>query len=78
MSEFSLITDSDLARAREDTGFRQRLLTENLERLLGELSKLQRAAKNDKRADQVREGVELAIKLADLLRRIAPGATNAA
>jgi hypothetical protein len=78
MPAFSLITDADLARARADSHFRQRLLTENLERLLGELSKLQRAAKNPKRADQVREGVELAIKLADLLRRISPGAPNAA
>jgi hypothetical protein len=71
MRESSLITDSDLARARRDTGFRQQLLTESLELLLGELGKLQRAASNTNaaRADQVREGVELAVKLADLLRR---------
>jgi len=73
MNEISLITDSDLARAREDAEFRQRLLTENLELLLGELNKLQRGANKAKRPDQVREGVELAIKLADLLRRIGPG-----
>jgi N-glycosylase/DNA lyase len=78
MHEFPLITDSDLARARHDADFRQRLLTESLERLLGELSKLQRAANNAARADQVREGVELAVKLADLLRRITPGAPRAA
>jgi N-glycosylase/DNA lyase len=71
MPEFPLITDSDLARAREDAEFRQRLLTESLERLLKKLSKLQRDVKNAQRADQVREGVELAVKLADLLRRIA-------
>ena len=29
MHEFSTITDSDLARAREDANFRKRLLTEN-------------------------------------------------
>jgi hypothetical protein len=73
-----LVTDSDLARAREDAEFRQRLLTESLERLLGELNKLQRAAHDAKQAGQVREGVELAVKLADLLRRIAPGAPHAA
>jgi hypothetical protein len=78
MPEFPLITDSDLARAREDAEFRQRLLTESLERLLKKLSKLQRDAKNAKRADQVREGVELAVKLADLLRRIASQAPRAA
>jgi hypothetical protein len=78
MGESRLVTDSDLARARRDTGFRQRLLTESLELLLGELGKLQRAAQNAARAEQIREGVELALKLADLLRRIAPGASRAA
>ncbi len=78
MGESRLATDSDLARARHDIGFRQRLLTENLELLLGELSKLQRAAQNAARAEQIREGVELALKLADLLRRTAPGASRAA
>ncbi len=78
MHEFPLVTDSDLARAREDAAFRQRMLTESLERLLKKLSKLQRDAKNAQRADQVREGVELAVKLADLLRRIASRAPRAA
>jgi hypothetical protein len=74
MDVSSLVTDSDLARAREDKDFRQRLLTESLELLLAELSKLQRAAPSGARADQVREGVELAVKLADLVRRLAPRA----
>jgi hypothetical protein len=78
MHESPLITDSDLARARRDAGFRQRLLIESLERLLGELGKLQRTGDNAVQADQVREGVELAVKLADLLRRNAPGAPRAA
>ena len=38
-----MITDADLARARQDAKFRQRLLTDSLELLLAELSKLQRA-----------------------------------
>jgi hypothetical protein len=74
MDESPLVTDSDLARARRDKDFRQRLLTESLELLLGELSKLQRATPSGARADQVREGVELAVKLADLVRRLAPRA----
>jgi hypothetical protein len=78
MHESPLITDSDLARARQDTGFRQQLLIESLERLLGELGKLQRAGQSAAQADQVREGVELAVKLADLLRRIAPATPQAA
>jgi hypothetical protein len=78
MGESRLVTDSDLARARHDTGFRQRLLTESLELLLGELSKLQRAAQNAAHGEQIREGVELALKLTDLLRRMAAGASRAA
>jgi hypothetical protein len=78
MHESPLITDLDLARARQDTAFRQQLLTERLELLLGELRKLQRDPHNAARADQVREGVELALKLAELLRRIAPDAPRAA
>jgi hypothetical protein len=80
MRESPLVTDSDLARARQDKGFRQQLLTESLELLLGELGKLQRAANNtnNERAEQVREGVELAVKLADLLRRTVPGAARPA
>jgi hypothetical protein len=78
MRESPLITDSDLARARQDKAFRQQLLIESLELLLAELSKLQRAAKNTASANQVRDGVELAVKLADLLRRVGPGAPRAA
>jgi hypothetical protein len=78
MNESPLITDFDLARARQDTAFRQQLLTERLELLLSELSKLQRDPHDAARADQVREGVELALKLADRLRRIAPDAPHAA
>jgi hypothetical protein len=78
MSEFSLVTDADLAHARQDADFRQRLLTDNLERLLAELHKLQRATKDQAHCDQMREGAELAVKLADLLRRIAARAPHAA
>jgi hypothetical protein len=80
MQEPQLITDADLERARQDAKFRQRLLTDSLELLLAELSKLQRVtstANSEARAGQVREGVELAVKLADILRRI-PGASQAA
>jgi hypothetical protein len=78
MSEFPLVSDADLARARQDADFRQRLLTDNLQRLLAELNKLQRATKDPADCDQMREGAELAVKLADLLRRIAARAQHAA
>jgi hypothetical protein len=73
-----LITDADLARAREDADFRQRLLTESLEFLLAELNKLQRAANAGAQSDQMREGAELAVKLAELLRRLASRTPHAA
>ena len=78
MRQVDLITDTELARAREDPAFRQQLLTESLERLLAELNKLRRAKPNARHAGQIREGVELAVKLAELLRRIVPGAPRAA
>jgi hypothetical protein len=78
MHEFPLVTDADLARAREDADFRQRLLTDSLERLLAELNKLQRVTQDATRAGQIREGAELAVKLADLLRRIEVSAPHAA
>lgn len=78
MPGFAPITDSDLARARMDAVFRRQLLTQSLERLLAELSKLQRAASDPTKAEQVREGIELAVKLSDLLRRIGSGAPRAA
>jgi hypothetical protein len=77
MRDFPLVTDADLAHARQDPDFRQRLLTESLERLLAELNKLQRTAKDPTRAVQLREGAELAVKLADLLRRMAAEAAHA-
>jgi len=78
MSAFPLVTDADLARARQDAEFRQRLLTDSLEGLLAELNKLQRAVDDAAHDDQMREGAELAVKLADLLRRIAARAPHAA
>ena len=76
MSAFPLVTDADLARARQGADFHQRLLTDSLEGLLAELNKLQRTANDAAHGDQMREGAELAVKLADLLRRIAARAPH--
>lgn len=71
MSEAALVTDDDLARARVDPAFRHQLVADNLEILLGELNKVRTRTGNDKRiARQIREGVDLAVKLADLLQRL--------
>jgi hypothetical protein len=71
MREISLVTDDDLARAREDPEFRHRLVADNLERLLFELNRLRsRNGTDPERTRQIREGVDLAVQLADLLQRI--------
>ena len=65
-----LVTDDDLARARSDPDFRQQLLAQNLERLLEALNDMRRSNSTDpKSVRQIREGVDLAVKLADRLHR---------
>ena len=68
MSQPALVTDADLADARQDLASRQRLVSNYLELLLGELNKLRSMSADPIRARQIREGVELAVKLADLLQ----------
>jgi hypothetical protein len=70
MSE--LVTDQDLARARGDAAFRQQFLQDNLERLLEALKALRNTADPSPQAGrQIREGVNLAVKLADRLQETA-------
>jgi len=67
MSE--LVSDDDLARARIDTAFRQQLMAASLDRLLSVLNHMRREGDdNPERARQIREGVALAVKLADRLQ----------
>ncbi len=64
-----LVSEEDLARARTDTVFRQKLMAESLDRLLALLNDMRRRADvNPERARQIREGVDLAVKLADRLQ----------
>ena len=65
-----LVSDDDLARARSDPAFRQQLLAENLERLLEALNTMRRTDDaSPEAARQMREGVDLAVKLADRLQQ---------
>ena len=65
-----LVSEDDLARARIDPQFRQELMAENLEKLLGKLNDLRRHSNvKPDIARQIREGVDLAVKLADRLQR---------
>jgi hypothetical protein len=65
-----LVSKDDLARARVDPEFRQQLMADNLDRLLEALNKIRRIADvKPEAARQIREGVDLAVKLADLLQQ---------
>ncbi len=65
---FDLVTEDDLARARIDPEFRQHLLAANLDRLLEALNRARRGTPDAQTAGQIREGVNLAVKLADRLQ----------
>jgi hypothetical protein len=76
MAAFSPVTESELAQAREDPAFRQQLLTRNLEILLAKLQKQRQAPRSkDSNAAQMREGVTLAVRLAELIA-IAAGTSS--
>ncbi len=71
MSKFAAVTDADLARARQDPAFRHQLVAENLDVLIEKLNRLRAGGASAQQARQIREGVDLAVKLADLLQQIA-------
>ena len=65
-----LVSEEDLARARTDAVFRQKLMAESLDRLLALLNQMRRSTDdNPLRARQIRDGVDLAVKLADRLQQ---------
>jgi hypothetical protein len=70
MSTFPGVTEDDLTRARSDPAFRQKLLTESLETLLGKIQKLRKSAQSAPSDAQLREGVELAVRLAELIQKV--------
>jgi hypothetical protein len=66
------VTDADLARARRDPAFKQQLLTASLDRLLSALYRQQHnlGECDPALARQLREGAQLAARLADIIRDI--------
>jgi hypothetical protein len=72
MPDFILVTDKELERARKDAAFRQQLIAQNLDFLLATLNKLRKAnsSSNPAGATQIREAVQLAVKLADILHKL--------
>ena len=70
----TLLTEDDLERARRDPAFRREFLARNLDRLLKALNKMRGASEqNPDTARQIREGADLAVKLADRLQSDAGG-----
>ena len=68
MSE--LVSEEDLARAHTDPAFRQQLMAASLETLLAALNDMRRRSDiKPNVARQIREGVDLAVKLADRLQQ---------
>jgi hypothetical protein len=65
-----LVTDDDLARARRDPDFRQRFYADHLDRLLEKLNEMRKTGGD---ARLIKEGVELAVNLADRLNTKAGG-----
>ena len=66
-----LVSEGDLERARRDPEFRQQLLAHNLNRLLQALNDMRKVPDSDSpdAARQIREGVDLAVKLAERLQQ---------
>ena len=72
-----LVTEEDLARARRDPVFRQRFYADHLDRLLERLNAMRKAGADEpERARLIKEGVDLAVKLADRLNTKANMAKN--
>ena len=69
MGPYAPVTEDELARARTDPAFRQKLLSQNMEALLAGIRKLRKGpAANGPGDKQIREGVELAVRLAELIQ----------
>ena len=63
------VTDMDLDRAKQDPAFRHKLHQDSLEALLGELQKQRQAPRRAVTTPaQMREGVTLAVRLAELIQ----------
>jgi hypothetical protein len=75
MSSFPPLTDADLSRARTDPAFRQKLLQQSLDALLDRLQKeRQMPSSAAAKPGQMREGVTLAVRLAELIQTALPSA----
>jgi hypothetical protein len=73
---FAIVTDEDLARAHADPVFHHKLVVANLQKLI-ELMTVLRSDPDSQTREieaQIREGANLAVKLSDIVKRLAPAA----
>jgi hypothetical protein len=70
MTAFAPVTEAELAQARSDPAFRQKLLSQNLEILLAGVQKLRNPmpSQGSESARQMREAIELAVRLAEMIQ----------
>jgi len=69
MPKVTIASEDDLEHARADPAFRHQLMAENLDMLLSELNRLRTKAANKPETDRhIREGANLAVKLAERLQ----------
>jgi hypothetical protein len=70
MAAFAPVTDAELVRARTDSAFRQKLLEQNLQTLLARVQKLRNTPPSAQNvgAKQMREAIELAVRLAEMIQ----------
>jgi hypothetical protein len=73
MQPFAPVTEAELARARQDSAFRQKLLQQSLDLLLSGMQR-QRQSRGAATASEVqmREGVALAVRLAEMIQAADP------
>ena len=71
MSKVGLVTDDDLARARLDPAFRHQMVADSLNLLLNAIKRTRATRGDVEDCGEIREGVKLAVQLAELLQRIA-------
>ena len=73
MPGFPLISEADFGRVRHDRAFRQQVLASQLQALITFMARLQATpeAADPALAAQLREGADLAVKLADILKHLA-------
>lgn len=64
-----LVSTTDLERARHDPQFRRQLLADSLDQLLVALNRTRNDVSNPETARQMREGADLAVRLAGRLQR---------